>query len=214
MLVSHLLYARIHLSTSVILPACLTDAAWKLGIFIQLLSVCQSREMLFTQHQLDEVQHALCVTGPACSTHSENKDKVWPVPPGCLHFSWPHIVCVGVCNSSRVISLQSSSSRAESYWEIFCIFMTRNTNHNAFILLYRKNPKQNTGDTGKNRNSVFLLCWAVRSASLEGRNTKAIISCFHDNIGENCSVKIFIWVIFVGQQMQEHMIHSIYFLMI
>lgn len=158
MLVSHLLYARIHLSTSVILPACLTDAAWKLGIFIQLLSVCQSREMLFTQHQLDEVQHALCVTGPACSTHSENKDKVWPVPPGCLHFSWPHIVCVGVCNSSRVISLQSSSSRAESYWEIFCIFMTRNTNHNAFILLYRKNPKQNTGDTGKNRNCVFFYC--------------------------------------------------------
>lgn len=140
MLVSHLLYARIHLSTSVILPACLTDAAWKLGIFIQLLSVSQSREMLFTQHQLDEVQHALCVTG-ACSTHSENKDKVWPVPPGCLHFSWPHIVCVRVCNSSRVISLQSSSSRAESYWEIFCIFVTRNTNHNAFILLYRKTPK-------------------------------------------------------------------------
>lgn len=108
MLVSHLLYARIHLSTSVILPACLTDAAWKLGIFIQLLSVCQSREMLFTQHQLDEVQHALCVTGPACSTHSENKDKVWPVPPGCLHFSWPHIVCVSVC----VIVVGLSVSRA------------------------------------------------------------------------------------------------------
>lgn len=169
MLVSHLLYARIHLSTGVILPACLTDAAWKLGIFIQLLSVCQSREMLFTQHQLDEVQHALCVTGPACSTHSENKDKVWPVPPGCLHFSWPHIVCVGVCNSSRVISLQSSSSRAESYWEIFCIFMTRNTNHNAFILLYRKNPKQNTGDTGKNRNSVFFTVLGCQISLIGGK---------------------------------------------
>lgn len=214
MLVSHLLYARIHLSTSVILPACLTDAAWKLGIFIQLLSVCQSREMLFTQHQLDEVQHALCVTS-ACSTHSENKDKVWPVPPGCLHFSWPHIVCVGVCNSSRVISLQSSSSRAESYWEIFCIFMTRNTNHNAFILLYRKTPQNKTlGTLEKTETVFFLLCWAVRSASLEGRNTKAIIWCSHDNNGENCSVKIFTRVIFVGQQMQEHMIHNIYFLMI
>lgn len=157
MLVSHLLYARIHLSTSVILPACLTDAAWKLGIFIQLLSVCQSREMLFTQHQLDEVQHALCVTS-ACSTHSENKDKVWPVPPGCLHFSWPHIVCVGVCNSSRVISLQSSSSRAESYWEIFCIFMTRNTNHNAFILLYRKTPKTKHWGHWQKQKQCFFYC--------------------------------------------------------
>lgn len=80
---------------------------------------------------------------------------------------------------------------------------------------FTEKPQNKTlGTLAKTETVFFLLCWAVRSASLEGRNTKAIISCFHDNIGENCSVKIFIWVIFVGQQMQEHMIHNIYFLMI
>lgn len=100
----------------------------------------------------------LCVS-PALLAAPTGKIKtnVWPVPPGCLHFSWLHVVCVSVCNNSRVISLQSSSSRAESYWEIFCMFMTRNTNHNGFILLYKK-PQNKTLGTLAKKPKASLGC--------------------------------------------------------
>lgn len=211
MLVSHLLYARIHLSTSVILPACLTDAAWKLGIFIQLLSVCQSREMLFTQHQLDEV----CVSLALLAAPTQKiKTKFGQFLLGA--FISPGLtLCVSVC----VIVVGLSVSRAVhpelNLIEKFSVYLWHEIQTTMHLYSFTEKTQNKTlGTLAKTETVFFLLCWAVRSASLEGRNTKAIISCFHDNIGENCSVKIFIWVIFVGQQMQEHMIHSIYFLMI
>lgn len=43
--------------------------------FWLLLSGCQSREIVFTQHQLDELKHVECVTRPAHNTHIYSGEK-------------------------------------------------------------------------------------------------------------------------------------------